>query len=566
MIEAVFPFAALVGLETLTLALELSAIDARLSVLIRGDKGTGKSTAARGLAELLPPGAPFVNLPIGATEDRLLGGLDIEHTLKGKPRLKLGLVARAHGGILYVDEVNLLADHLADALLDAAASGVLVVERDGFSISQPAEFVLLGSMNPEEGALRPQLLDRFALVVDVSAPTDPAVRADVLERRLAYDVDRAAFRAAWKDAQVSHAARVASARTRAPQIAVPPDQLRYIAARVADLGVRSLRADLAVVRASRAYAALAEADRVTSEHVDTVLPLALAHRLPPGTWPPDGSPPSPPRTSHEEPGGTLLDTEVSSDRVFQRLPQRVPRVVVDQTVRAAGATAGRGGARAGPVVAARQTDAPTELDVRASVVHALARGGTASLDPVDLHQRVRAPRRATRFILVVDSSGSHAVLDRMRLVKGVACGLLDASHGRHDEIVVIGCRGALAEVLVQPTSSADDAERALEYMPTGGRTPLAHALELAASYVTDEALLIVITDGRANVPTRTEDAWGDTLRAARALGCAALVIDTEEPQTASGRPRDLSAALGGTYAKLAELDPSRVLTIVRGGR
>jgi len=198
-----FPFTALVGLDNLKLALQLAAIDRRLSVVVRGDKGAGKSTAARGLAALLDSHAPFVTLPIGATEDRLLGGLDVEKALSGEPTLKPGLLAEANGGVLYVDEVNLLPDHLADTLLDAVASGVHILERDGLSASQPADFVLLGSMNPEEGALRPQLLDRFALAADVQAPTDIELRCEVLERRLAFDRDPAAFAVAWAEAQLS---------------------------------------------------------------------------------------------------------------------------------------------------------------------------------------------------------------------------------------------------------------------------------------------------------------------------------------------------------------------------
>lgn len=561
----VFPFAALVGLDTLRLALELAAIDVRLSVLIRGDKGAGKSTAARGLAELLPAGAPFINLPIGATEDRLLGGLDVERTLKGEPALKPGLVTRAHGGVLYVDEVNLLPDHLADALLDAAASGVLIVEREGFSVSQPAAFVLLGSMNPEEGALRPQLLDRFALVVDVAAPTDVKTRADVLERRLACDVDPVAFRTEWRDQQAALAQRLTHARERTPQIVVLPALLRYIAGRIADRGVRSLRADLAVVRASRAYAALTGADAVHADHVDVVLPLAVAHRVPPGSRVPPPNPP-PPSPRANDPTEAPGESGTAGERVFQPAAQEAPRIVLDRATPRSGASRARAGARVGPAVAARRADQPDELDVRASVVHALARTGTPIVDVDDLHERVRAPRASTRFILVVDSSGSHAVFDRMALVKGVAGGLLDASHGRHDEIVVIGCRGPAAEVLVEPTSSREEAERALEYLPTGGRTPLAHGLELAAGYETDHALLIVVTDGRANVPTQTDDAWADTERAARAFRCASVVIDTEDSRTATGRPRELAGVLRGRYARLDELDPSQVLTIVRADR
>ena len=463
-----------------------------------------------------------------------------------------------------MDEVNLLADHLADALLDAAASGVLVVEREGFSVSQPAEFVLLGSMNPEEGSLRPQLLDRFALVVDVDAPMEPGVRAAVLQRRLSYDAGPTAFRAQWRDEHTQLTSRLAAARGHAGKVAVSPELLRHIATRTADHGVRSLRADLAVVRASLAYAALRQASAVTPEHVETVLPLALAHRMPPGRRPPSNPPP--PRTpqSGDESNESQPENNSLDERVFQPIPRNAPRLVIESTAEKAGTIGTGGGPSTGPVVRSRQADEPRELDVRTSVVHALARGGSVLLEVADLHERVRAPRSATRFILVVDSSGSHAVSERMRLVKGVAGGLLDASHGRHDEIVVIGCRGPQAEVLVEPTSSRDEAERALEYLPTGGRTPLAHGFELAAGYVTDQAVVILITDGRANVPVRSEDPWADARHAAAAIRCAALVIDTEDGRSATGRPRELAEVMRARYVRLEELDPSQVLTIVRG--
>lgn len=564
-----YPFAALVGLDTLKLALELSSIDPRLSVLIRGDKGAGKSTAARGLAALLPTGAPFVNLPIGATEDRLLGGLDVERTLQGEPTLKAGLLASANGGVLYVDEVNLLADHLADALLDAAAGGLLVVEREGFSVSQPADFVLLGSMNPEEGSLRPQLLDRFALVVDVSAPADPGIRAEVLGRRLAFDADRGAFLATWRDAQTTLSAQLTDSRLRLPEIATPPTLLHYIARRITEHGVRSLRADLAVVRASRAYAALLGAQTATEAHVDTVLPLALAHRLPAGQRPPS-PPPSPPLDGKEPETETQSENqptrESGQERLFEPLASPAPRLVIGNDTARTGAGARQERVAAGQAIGSRRTGQPQELDLRASIVHAIGVTGSTQLRSADLHERVRKGGVSTRFILVVDASGSHAVQERMRLVKGVASGLLEASHGRHDEVVVISCRGVKADVVLEPTSSRHDAERALEYLPTGGRTPLAHGLELAAGYVTDHSLLIVITDGRANVPSRGSDAWQDVRQAAQTLRCAALIVDTEDARSATGRPRELAELLRGRHVALQELDSGQVLTIVRGER
>src|SRR5580692_4689326 len=217
----VYPFTAIVGQEQMKLALLLAAVDWRLGVLLRGDKGAGKTTTARGLALLLPEHARFVNLPIGATEDRILGGLNLERTLKGDPVLKPGLLSEAHRGVLYIDEVNLLPAHLGDALLDAASSGVNVVEREGLSASHPAEFVLLGSMNPEEGLLRPQLLDRFALSVTIAAPIDPVQRQTVIQRRVAFDRDSAAFTAEWSTEQDALRKQIKDAQRKLKDIHCP---------------------------------------------------------------------------------------------------------------------------------------------------------------------------------------------------------------------------------------------------------------------------------------------------------------------------------------------------------
>ena len=335
-----FPFAALVGLDEMQMALQLAAIDRRLSVLLRGDKGAGKSTGARGLGELLGDdrvgeAVPFVNLPIGATEDRLLGGLDLARTLEGEPALKPGLLAEAHGGVLYVDEINLLPDHLADALLDAAASGVHIVEREGFSKTQPADFVLVGSMNPEEGGLRPQLLDRFALVVDVEAPMTPADRRLVVQRRLAFERDPSAFVETWRARQAEFAASVRQARDTLAHVTIDEPLLDAISEQACAHGVRSLRADLAIVRASRALAALDGARTVTIDHVARVLPLALRHRAgraPANNLPsesnnaPGSNASSPSRSSSEQSPPATSRPSVPPSSFAPRLrPQRLPR-------------------------------------------------------------------------------------------------------------------------------------------------------------------------------------------------------------------------------------------------
>ncbi|MFD3744981.1 magnesium chelatase subunit D family protein [Nocardia sp. NPDC058633] len=286
--EAGFPFSAVVGQERLQLALILSAVHPGIGgVLVRGEKGTAKSTVVRALAQLLPPvvdetgarPARLVELPVGATEDRVVGSLDLERVLRdGEQAFRPGLLAAAHHGVLYVDEVNLLHDHLVDVLLDAAAMGRVHIERDGVSHSHPARFVLVGTMNPEEGELRPQLLDRFGLTVDVAASREVEVRMAVVRRRLDYEADPAAFAARYVDADQVVAERILTARDRLPEVALDNAELRRIAALCASFDVDGMRADLVVARTATAHAAWRGRDRVTEDDVRIAAELALPHR------------------------------------------------------------------------------------------------------------------------------------------------------------------------------------------------------------------------------------------------------------------------------------------------
>ncbi|MER5479764.1 VWA domain-containing protein [Streptomyces sp. NPDC002734] len=319
LVRSHYPFSAIVGcdageLDDLGLSLVLTGISPAIGgVLVRGEKGTAKSTAARALAALLPPvdvhpedrfstdpadpddaspdgpfaaGAPvesrpvrLVELPVGATEDRVLGSLHLEKALAhGKVAYEPGLLARAHRGILYADEVNLLPDHLVDLLLDAAATGRVTVERDGFSVEHSARFLLIGTMNPEEGELRPQLLDRFGLTVEVAAPRDPAPRAEVVRRRMAYDADPAGFAARHRPAEQALAARVAAARERLGQVLLPDTALTKIAEICAAFDVDGLRADIVTARTAVAHAAWAGRTTVTRADIRRAARLALPHR------------------------------------------------------------------------------------------------------------------------------------------------------------------------------------------------------------------------------------------------------------------------------------------------
>jgi magnesium chelatase subunit D len=563
-----YPFAAIVGQTQLKNAVLLAAVDWRLGVLLRGDKGAGKTTVARALAELLPAPSPFINLPIGVTEDRLLGGINLSATLKGEPLLRPGLLSEADGGVLYVDEVNLLADHLADALLDTAATGINNVEREGFSATHDARFVLLGSMNPEEGSLRPQLLDRFALVVDVSASLDPAERRQVVERRLSYEKDPVAFINRWKDEQSHIQTQIAKARSRLSFVKFPAEMLDRISQAVCDLGVSSLRADLAIARASCAQAALLNSDRVLEEHINAVMPFALAHRV---TRPPRSpQPPSRTPTSASSPKADARPDgpgqAEARERLFPSQPISTPSLSRVAEHREPGTVASQKGQAPGQVIRARKAEQPQEFDVRTSVVEAVSQRGKAELRSEDLYEKVRKPLSGSRFLFLVDSSGSHAAQDRMRLVKGAAVGLIERSVHRRDEVAVIVFRGATAEILVDPTGDVEMVRNALEYLPTGGRTPLAHALELAAQLLAEDTILILLTDGHANVASRSDDPWSDALDAAGKIRCPALVIDSELNANPTGKAKEIAEALRAEYVKLETLESGEDLSKLLAAR
>lgn len=301
----VFPFTALVGQPMLQRALLLAAVDPGLGgVLVTGPRGTAKSTAARGLAELLPRASssgasPFVTLPLSASLEQLVGTLDLNAALQdGRVRFSPGLLARAHGGVLYIDEVNLLPDALVDALLDAAASGVNTVERDGVSHTHVARFVLIGTMNPEEGELRPQLLDRFGLSVSLANPAGVNDRLAVLRERLAFDDDAAAVRAQSENELQALAARIVRSREALAALVWTEPVLQRAAELAQQAGADGLRGDLACLRAARAWAAWQGHAVISSADVDAAAELALAHRRHPETAAP---PPPPPQRAWSAP-------------------------------------------------------------------------------------------------------------------------------------------------------------------------------------------------------------------------------------------------------------------------
>ncbi len=620
-----YPFAAIVGQPLLKQALLLCAVDPGIGgVLVRGDKGTAKSTAARGLTQVLPPiilsegcafhcapghpasactvcntdpvqrqdTVPFVTLPLGATEDRVLGSLDLQQALQGGQRaFQPGLLAAAHRGILYIDEVNLLADHLVDVLLDVAAMGVNSVQREGISISHPARFTLIGTMNLEEGDLRPQLLDRFGLMVEVSAPTDKTVRAEVVRRRIAFETDPAAFAQRWQPQQDALLAQVAEAQRLLPDVVLDDAMLELISHLCCEFEVASLRADIVMHKTARAIAALQARTRVTPDDVREAALLVLPHRRRRKPFEQTGMDedklddlvdlarqpePPPPQAEHGDTRGEDAEETPPSDEPQQEEEQEgeggqqtfavaaagtARRISVAATPQAAAnAASGRRSAVAdanrGNAVRAVPDANPDRLAIGATLRSAAVRGalagetdGPLTVTRDDLHRQVRSGRGANLIVFVVDASGSMAAQRRMEAVKGAVLALLTDAYQRRDQLAVIAFRGEQAQLLLAPTRSADLAEQGLRELPTGGRTPLPHALQLALQTLEQSAgvappLLVLLSDGKGNVALENGgDPWRETLALAEQLaarGTPALVLDTETGYVRLGRAAQLA--------------------------
>ncbi|MEU6881170.1 putative cobaltochelatase [Streptomyces sp. NPDC046712] len=564
-----YPFTAVVGMDDLRLALLLNAVSPAVGgVLVRGEKGTAKSTAVRALADLLPevpvvtgcrfscdPGAPdpqcpdgpheaapagarparMVELPVGASEDRLVGALDIERALaEGVKAFEPGLLADAHRGILYVDEVNLLHDHLIDLLLDAAAMGSSYVEREGVSVRHAARFLLVGTMNPEEGELRPQLLDRFGLTVEVAASREPEQRVEVVRRRLAFDDDPAAFAARWADEETALRDRIVAARRLLPSVALGDAALLQIAATCAAFEVDGMRADIVMARTATALAAWAGRTEVTSEDVRQAALLALPHRRRrnpfdapgldedkldetlerfkgdedpdddpdpgPGNGGPDGGgggvppqgegPDSAPENagSDEAPapapapgggGGAGERAAVKAAEPFRTKMLSVPGLGEGAAGRRSRARTEHGRTTGSVRPRGALTKLHLAATVHAAAPHQKARGRSGPGLVVrrdDLRQATREGREGNLVLFAVDASGSMAARQRMSAVKGAVLSLLLDAYQRRDKVGLVTFRGRDAEVALPPTSSVDAAAARLEQLPTGGRTPLSAGL------------------------------------------------------------------------------------------
>jgi magnesium chelatase subunit D len=630
-----YPFSAIVGHDPLRLALLLCAVRPEIGgALIRGEKGTAKSTAVRGLAALLSAatgrggagsGGGLVEMPLGATEDRVIGSLDLQRVLRdGEHAFSPGLLARAHGGVLYVDEVNLLHDHLVDVLLDAAAMGRVHIERDGISHSHEARFVLIGTMNPEEGELRPQLLDRFGLTVDVHASRDVDVRVQVIRRRMAYEADPDEFAERYADADAELARRIKQARALVDDVVLPDNEVRRIAALCAAFDVDGMRADLVVARTAAAHAAWRGANTVEEQDIRVAAELALPHRRrrdpfddpgidrdqldaaleragadqEPDPDPPSGGQPAdaehdPPRQNSHSPSksagpqppnsmGDDPQRPASPPSRSSPKPSAPPSAVFrTRALTIPGVGEGAPGRRSrarntsGRVVTATDGDEAGAhgLHLFATLLAAAENAGPGRLrpQPDDVRRAVREGREGNLVIFVVDASGSMAARDRMAAVSGATLSLLRDAYQRRDKVAVITFRRQEARLLLPPTSSAYIAGQRLARFDTGGKTPLAEGLLAARELVVRERvrdkarrpLVVVLTDGRA---TAGPDPLGRSRTAAARLvaeGAAAVVVDCETSYVRLGLAGRLARQLGAPTVRLEQLHADYLTRAVR---
>lgn len=597
-----YPFPAIVGQDDLRTALLACSVSPSIGgVLIRGDKGTAKTTAARAFADVLPPiskvkgcvyncndvpigsfaqssddaeiaiyvdspvtedeqsaaGAincspcstsdrhvylvqpPFVNMPLAATEDRVIGSLDFEQALKsGTKAFQPGLLASAHRGILYIDEVNLLADHLADVLLDVAASGINRIEREGMAVWHPSSFLLIGTMNPEEGDLRPQLLDRFAMVVDVRAPEDASLRSEVVRRRLLFEANPASYVQEWRNEIVRLQQAVSAARTLLPSVILSNEQQLAISKMCVSLQIRSLRADIVINKLCRTLAALDGRTFVIPEDIKRAAALALPHRMrnkpgersrmdqnqlqqtlenldeelqPPTTPPespgnqdnaqqpkPESQPDSGESSNQAEdfdsgddsfaPDAEGDDEQSSASRppMFVKpesdVVARHIQVDASEAFSSAGRRSTSSQSNRGVYVRADKAESRSSsaVAIDATIKHSVLRNnGALVVKKDDLHFKKNKSKTANFVLFVVDASGSMAARRRMEAVKGAVLALLDDAYQSRDTVGLIAFREQESNLVMPPTRSTDLARELMVELPVGGTTPLAHALRLA---------------------------------------------------------------------------------------
>jgi magnesium chelatase subunit D len=654
-----YPFSAIVGQAKMKRALLINAVDPRVGgLLIKGERGTGKSTAARALADLLPEietvadcpfscnphsekemcvscldrhrkGEPlpihtrpmrFVTLPLNASEDRVVGTLDLERAMKeGVKDFDAGILADANRSLLYVDEVNLLDDHIVDVLLDAAAMGVNIVEREGVSYSHPSSFIMVGTMNPEEGELRPQLEDRFGLCVEVLGEKASEDRIEVIRRRQRFLEDPMLFRSSFEPSQERLRCEMLRARELLPSIELPDAIMELVAHIAIELGVCGHRADIATCQAARALAALEGRTVIGEDHIREAAEMALVHRL------------------RKTPFDDQLKDLERLDRIIERKGKLIDLPLQDNLPTAAPAadasSVAANGSESQPAVAldercaaaaSRELETPSLQGLAAKVsrmangkrssavsetgggrrvghrlprpdeevaagnlaidatLHAAAARNAGSDQPLSVHKEdlrasIRRRKVGNLILFILDASASMGCHERIETTKKVVTQLLVDAYQKRDRVGLISFRDEGAQLVLNPTSSVQLANLRIKDLATGGATPLNHGLAMGLLVAKRELrrdpdigpLLVLITDGHGNVGYASDNPLRESIELAekiRSQDISCLVFDTSPgtTRTKAGRAapshaRRIADAMGAEYHHLSSFQPQEML-------
>ncbi|WP_303868859.1 VWA domain-containing protein [Acetobacterium wieringae] len=544
--NTVFPFVAVVGQEEIKNALIWNVINPQIGgVLISGEKGTAKSSLARGVCKLTVD-TELVELPLNTTEDRLLGNVDFEHAIRfGERRFEAGILKKADGNLLYVDEVNLLSDHLVKSLLEAASSGENIIEREGMSYRHASNFVLVGSMNPEEGGLRPQFLDRFGLYVEVKGEVDTRVRAEIVRRRIDYERNPLAFEQKWQDQIVEMSNRIERAREDLSKVVVSDNAMQLAASVVDEANCAGHRAELVIIETAKAIAAMDGRKMLNINDIKEAAKYALPHRIRDVYDQPEAPPPPPePEESEEQqeqeqnesgndpedrseqaddqvdeaeenpeqesdsemPEDPADDQTEADDDFFQGgeetldAPEQIFQIARWMSQTDKGTISKGSGKRSLMVTSSLQgryvrNRCPVKGEIRDIAIDATLRTAAPyqryrekndmaiAINQSDIRVKIREKRTGNTIIFVVDASGSMGANKRMKAVKGAAISMLNDAYQKRDKVGMIVFKNHSAELVLGVTRSVELAEKKLTALPTGGRTPLAAGLNMAVEVV-----------------------------------------------------------------------------------
>jgi len=622
-VDVSFPFTAVYGMDDAKRAIECALVNPRIrTVMIRGGPGTAKTVLSRAMGRI--SGRSVVNIPLNVTYDQLFGGMDMDSTVReGRAVAQKGLLSRADGGIIYVDDANLMDQAMLAELLDSVISGHVVLEREGVSSDYSFDSILVATMNPSDSDISPHMLDRFDVCAYAVPPDDDGSHMEVLRRNIAFSEDPEGFCREYSESEEKERERIARARRLLPLVAMSDDLLAVAVELTARVGADGFRGDLAMANVSMALAALDGRDEVVKKDVEEAAMICLAHRRNPFQQPPPQTPPEPPEEQEDddkqEPDEPQRDDEPEQDdspedddedgrdppeppdmQDFQQMLEdmvfeigeqfRVIDYLGEGNVRIA-RTSSRKGRRAmaesadssGRYCRSRIPDGKThdlafDATIRAAAPYQLSRdhaGLAIAIEPQDIREKVRERRSGCTILFLVDASGSLGARKRMTAVKGAVLSMLRDSYVKRDRVGMMAFRRDSAELILPPTRSVEYSYRKLEELPTGGKTPLSDALVTVGEFMNsysrshqgEMCYIVLISDGRGNVTFKEgSDPKEEALRIAEGLSIPQvrwIVIDAGLGYLRFDHAVKLAEALEGTYFRLEDLDADRLADSVR---